>query len=397
MRILIITPVCPYGHSGGHASRVRNLYEALQRDHEVWVLYAPFRAGLPNPKDTTVIGDRLLAYGGWRQFIRKWLSLSARVTRDHRSRPIRHKKIHPDKLCPLFLPGMVAQIVARYEIEAVLVEYVFLSKALCKLPASILKVIDTHDLFAERADKIPNNSLIPWPWCIANLREDEEIKALCRADTVLAIQAEEGSALEKAGCANVEVVPYLDARHVNNEYNQTQCENPFALAYFGSDWAPNIHGIEWFIREVLPRIRAVDGRIHLRLYGTVSKAIAPAPHVESIGFVDDIELELKRCSVTVIPVFTGTGMNLKLVEALGWGLPVVATNHAFRGLGETIKERMAATDDAKLFSESILRLLFHEDERLERGRVARACYNEICRHSEAAIRRTFQSVANKTI
>ena len=290
------------------------------------------------------------------------------------------------------MPGLVDKIIAKHGIEAVLVEYVFLSKALCGLPASIRKVIDTHDLFQDREEKIPETTPIPWPWCLANLRMSDEIAALRRADTVLAIQAEEGAELSEAGCRNVEVVPYLDVRSSCSAAREVPCEEPFTLAFFGSDWAPNVHGVQWFIREVLPLLREVDERIQLRLFGTIADAISATPNVEKIGFVDDIERELKCCGATVIPVFYGTGMNLKLVEALGWGLPVVATVHAFRGLGDGIKQSLSASDDVQLLSDGILRLLLNKQERLERCRMARACYEEICERAEEALRRSFPTI-----
>ena len=102
------------------------------------------------------------------------------------------------------------------------------------------------------------------------------------------------------------------------------------VADFG--YGPNAEALRFLLDEVYPRVweRLPEARLAL-----VGRGIAepPAdPRVEVMGFVDDLSGAYARADCVVVPLLEGGGSPLKFVEALAYGLPVVATPKAAAGL-----------------------------------------------------------------
>ncbi len=97
-------------------------------------------------------------------------------------------------------------------------------------------------------------------------------------------------------------------------------------------WDANRAGLDWFMREVAPLLPPglrvmVGGKSH-HAPGTLTGG------VKFVGFVPDAGQFLRRCRVVVIPTVTGSGVQVKTIETLALGLPVVATPQAMRGIGD---------------------------------------------------------------
>jgi hypothetical protein len=101
------------------------------------------------------------------------------------------------------------------------------------------------------------------------------------------------------------------------------------LAKFG--WWPNAEAAEWMIGNVLPGLPA--GSVELHLYGPRSERFQGRhPAITAHGFVDDLARVWERSDIIVCPIVSGSGINIKVVEALYNGNPMLATSYATRGL-----------------------------------------------------------------
>ncbi|GEM_PF-6036714 len=359
-KILLITPVCPYGHHGGHATRVRWLLETLQNRHDVWVLYAPFWGGKAAPLDKKILGTRLLEFPGvlvfFRNIIRK---LKGKFGFYKAKIPRRGLLRHVDQLSPPFLSMIAKACVEKYEIETVLVAYVFLSSSLKRLPSHVHTVIDTHDEFGERFKKLDKNFPVPWPWNVASLSHEMEAEGLNRAKVSLAMQFDEAESFRSKGVRHCLPVPFVPS--ILPEDRQLRCmETPEkgALVYFGSSWGPNVNGLRWFLEEVFPQLRCRNPQVTLHVAGSVCDMIPNAPDgVFLLGMVDDIRAVVRSHRVFICPVFNGTGFNVKVLEALAWGMPFVVTTMALRGLRNTPGPELPVADDPASFLTQIELLL----------------------------------------
>jgi len=89
----------------------------------------------------------------------------------------------------------------------------------------------------------------------------------------------------------------------------------------------------------------------------VAEFTAGDPRIEVVGPVDDAVAELARCRVAVVPLLSGSGTRLKILEAWAAGLPVVSTTIGAEGLGARDGEHLLIADDAASFARATARLL----------------------------------------
>jgi glycosyltransferase involved in cell wall biosynthesis len=136
-------------------------------------------------------------------------------------------------------------------------------------------------------------------------------------------------------------------------------------------WPPNVEGVLWFAREVLPLV--LREAPHARL--TVAGKGPPAPvqalakpgspvhgHVTVAGFVPDALPLLQRARVFIVPVRAGGGMRVKIVDGWQWGLPIVSTSIGAEGIDTRPGENILLADSPEAFAAAVVRVL--TDDRL---------------------------------
>ncbi len=125
-------------------------------------------------------------------------------------------------------------------------------------------------------------------------------------------------------------------------------------------YQPNRSGLRFLLREVLPLVwrRLPDAKLALVGAGLEAHSSDRAdPRVEALGFVGDLSAAYARASCAVVPLLQGGGTPLKLIEALAYGLPVVATPRAIAGLAVRDGEHCLIADGAEAFAEALVRVL----------------------------------------
>lgn len=91
----------------------------------------------------------------------------------------------------------------------------------------------------------------------------------------------------------------------------------------------NQEGIEWFLREAWPQVRAAHPAAEVHLCGTLCKTLPPEtwhlPGVVCRGFVADLDAAYDEAAVVIVPLLRGSGVKIKLMEALAHGKACVST------------------------------------------------------------------------
>jgi len=141
------------------------------------------------------------------------------------------------------------------------------------------------------------------------------------------------------------------------------------LVFVGSlDWAPNIDGIDWFQREVLPLILqhkpacsvAIVGRKPPRAIQELSNRY---PGVQVTGTVPDVRPWVWGSKVSIVPLRVGGGTRLKIFEAMAAGIPVVSTTIGAEGLGARDGDTIRVADTPEDFAAACIALLNDGAER----------------------------------
>lgn len=104
------------------------------------------------------------------------------------------------------------------------------------------------------------------------------------------------------------------------------------------DHQPNVDGLLWYAREVWPQVRAQVHSATLTVVGRRPTAAVRALHgqdgITVTGEVPDTAPYLRAAAVMAAPLLSGSGLKTKIVEALGYGLPVVTTDIGAEGLAD---------------------------------------------------------------
>jgi len=123
------------------------------------------------------------------------------------------------------------------------------------------------------------------------------------------------------------------------------------IVFVGSmDYHANIEAAAWFVRRVWPRVSAAFPNWTLTLVGSnPAQAVLDleeTPQVEVSGTVDDVRPYYREAVAAIVPVLTGSGTRLKILEAMAAGVPVVSSSVGAEGLEVSPDKDILIADDA---------------------------------------------------
>jgi hypothetical protein len=131
--------------------------------------------------------------------------------------------------------------------------------------------------------------------------------------------------------ADIIIPTSLPYRNIASLYsNKPANEEPFVL-FVGTKFFANIEGLERFIYRIAPKIN-----IKCRIAGNINEAFKtksniPA-NIDFLGRVDSLDDYYINASAVIAPIFTGSGLKTKTVEALSFGKTVIGFPEAFEGI-----------------------------------------------------------------
>ena len=162
-----------------------------------------------------------------------------------------------------------------------------------------------------------------------------------------------------------------------------------SVAYIGSlDWKPNIRGLEWFIRHVWPlviiKIPLANFHIAGRNPGSQLERRLKGVNISFHGQVDSSADFIGNKSVIVSPLFSGSGIRIKILESMSLSRAVVATSTASSGLICTDGEDIFIHDNPAEFADTIVNLLLDKKHRHETGSRAAESVRKNYNNLEAA-------------
>jgi polysaccharide biosynthesis protein PslH len=137
---------------------------------------------------------------------------------------------------------------------------------------------------------------------------------------------------------------------------------PFRVTFLGGlHWPPNREGVSWFVDRVWPRIaRAVPSAV-LTVIGRGGLKGLPPPceprRVEVTGYLSDPQPYLAETAAFIVPLRSGAGMRVKILDAWCWGLPVVSTTIGAEGLQAVDRENLLIADAPDAFADAVVETL----------------------------------------
>lgn len=133
----------------------------------------------------------------------------------------------------------------------------------------------------------------------------------------------------------------------------------------GEDHLPNLDAVSWFCKDIAPYLRNQGIRFSFQVVGcwhsSYAKALsASCSELEFVGYVEDLHGYLKG-SIGVVPVRIGSGMRMKILDAVSSQIPFVTTSKGVEGLDLRDGKECLIADAVTDFGNAILRLIDDKD------------------------------------
>lgn len=220
-----------------------------------------------------------------------------------------------------------------------------------------------------------------------------EIAAVREADRVIAISPDDAARLQDLSGRD-DVVTILPSMGDLGE-----CPPPpppsDRIAFLGTlSWPPNAEGIDWLAREVVPALRRLLPQARFVVGGrglppVIARRVREAG-IELCGWVEDPTAFFRSAAAAVVPILSGSGIAMKLLDAMRAGVPVASTPAGARGLPVRDGEELLVAQGAGELAHALRRLL--SDEALRR-RLVQGAWSYLRRHhAREALARQYEVV-----
>lgn len=189
-----------------------------------------------------------------------------------------------------------------------------------------------------------------------------EVKAAVSAEAALVVNEREARiALALAPAATVRVLANgVEAGRLKPVSDPAESTR---VVFCGvMNYAPNDEGMQWFVREVWPRVRAERPDATLAIVGSdptaeLTSQCAPDPSINVTGRVADVREWLWQSAVAIAPLHIARGVQNKVLEAVAAGLPVVLTDAVAGGIPSAVASATRLANAPDTFARHVLELL----------------------------------------
>jgi len=285
------------------------------------------------------------------------------------------------------LTATVRGLVSGIGYRAIISSYCWTAPIVAPL-RGLLRILDVQDIFHLHARECRRATGSKTNF---ELHPKTEAHLWRQWDALLAITDEDASYIQSHVPASIPIIvaPH-GAQFIESEPRPGLDDR---AAYFGSDNDCNIQSLRWFLREVWPRVLDKRPTARLTVSGLISDRLRQelgSAGVKWNGFVQNIDRQLKQAGLVVAPYTYGSGLKIKVIEALSAGKAVITTTAGAAGAKLISGQHAVVTNDPSEMAARIAVLLGNIGMRLELGRAAlahadrvfsnRRCYGSILKY-----------------
>ncbi|MCP4439537.1 MAG: glycosyltransferase [Aureispira sp.] len=191
--------------------------------------------------------------------------------------------------------------------------------------------------------------------------ENFEVENLNKYDMLVSITQRDLDFFKAIGCKiPTHVTPVgLELDDYTNISHQHKSKPTFG--FIGSlDWMPNTEGLDWLLNKVWPLVMAKnpDAEFHIAGRNTPSWLLEKKwPNVTIHGEVASAIDFMNKHDVMVVPLFSGSGMRVKILEGMALGKTIISTKIGLEGIHAKHNEEVLIADTVEKFAEEMLRCI----------------------------------------
>ncbi|HLP54522.1 MAG TPA: glycosyltransferase family 4 protein [Fluviicola sp.] len=233
-------------------------------------------------------------------------------------------------------------------------------------------IIRTHNVEHELWEQQALSASGIKKWYLRSLAKSlkrEELALLNTADAIWTITEEDARQFKKLGIVtHIEVIPV--GMHVVPLIESNKSGDFFHLG--SMNWLPNQLAVKHLITELWPKISLDKSKHRLHIAGSFAESVekTEAPGIVYHGFVADAEAFMKTHGILVAPITTGSGVRIKLLEAMAFGVPCITTPLGATGIRHEEGCLVIASTDRE-WLEAMQTLALSHEKRIQLGREAK--------------------------
>lgn len=407
MNILLITSFLPFPLSSGGAQAQYNMIDKLRRKHRLALLYPE------NEKNRKEALDALkklwpeVEFYGY-PYVRQLMQPSfcmAKVKRalDLKLRPRSPRLLAERTLKPYGFPDnhafhrFVSDAIKSHKADLVQIDFFPFLHLVNNLPANVNTLFIHHELrYVRNARLLANTELTEKERCLMEQVKQQEIDDLNRFKAVVTLTEIDRQELLRSG---VRVPIHVSPAAINSPVLPYEKWNHRIVFIGGYGHTPNKEGLDWLFSQVMPLI---DWKNSDCLGMDVIGSGWPAHYADSFdmnglnvtfhGFVPSLA-DVARGAILVVPILSGSGMRMKILEGAAQSMPMLTTTVGVEGLDFEAGKSIQVADTPLHFAQALQRLMQDEQLRQLQAISARQLFDN--RYSVDALAQTRDEVYAK--
>ncbi len=250
------------------------------------------------------------------------------------------KSYHVERFISEDFKAKLTKVLEKEQFDVVQLEMLYMAPYVetIREHSKAMIVLRAHNVEHKIWERIAKETRSPFKrWYINHLAKtlkEYELNALETVDGIAAITRKDAAFFRKYSSKPVIDVPYgVYPEEFSPKY---EIEGKPKFYHIGSmNWMPNEEGIRWFIDEVLPKTveKVYDFVYHLAGRNMPEwLTTMKNPHVDVIGEVPDAKEFVANHDVAIVPLLSGSGIRIKIIESMAMGKTVITTRVGAEGI-----------------------------------------------------------------
>ena len=277
----------------------------------------------------------------------------------------------------------IAEILRNQSFDLILLEGIYLMRYIDVIRANtktkvLLRPQNVEFVIWERLYSTERNFLKKWYLGLLVQRIKRfELGQMNNADIMIPVSQTDMNIFLSNGC----ILPHtsIPTGYVFDGLPEISNAEENAVAFIGGmDWIPNREGVEWFIDKVWYKVldAVPDAKFYLagRNFPDEVRNLKVKGLIV-VGEVEDAKSFIFSKSISIVPLFAGSGMRVKIVEAMALGRAIISTSVGAESLAYTNGIDILIADDADSFANCIIKVLHDKIMRTNLGKNAQTLVN----------------------
>ena len=294
------------------------------------------------------------------------------------------KSYHAERFISEDFKKRLAEVLEKEQFDVVQLEVLFMAPYVETIRAhsKAMIVLRAHNVEHKIWERIAKDTKSPLKrWYINHLAKtlkEFELNALETVDGVAAITRKDAALFRKYCSKPVIDIPFgVYPEQFKPKY---EIEGKPRFYHIGSmSWMPNEEGIRWFVDEVLPKtVEKVPDFIYHLAGRSMPEWLTTMknPHVDVIGEVPDAKEFVTNHDVAIVPLLSGSGIRIKIIESMALGKTVITTRVGAEGILYDEEVNIIIAENKAKMVEAIRSLNENPETAVRIGQAARKLVEE---------------------